>query len=373
MYKTYKIRLFPTEEQERMFIIFSGACRFIWNYTLNYQFDLYKNEKKHLYGLKSLKIISELKKNEDYEWLNKISSYTLQCILKDLEQSFKMFFKSNYRLPKFKKKKNNDFHFPSRPDRLYFKNGCVHLEKIGHIKYKTNYNLSIHNKFYNPRIKYINKKWILFIGVDVEKQDVTLNEYNAGIDVGIKDFAIISCNDNIIRFKNINKAKEIKRLESKLKHIQRNISRKYRTNKSYEKTNNIIKLENNVAEIYYHLQNIRLNYIYKVTNDIIRLLPKNIIVEDLNILGLVKNKHLSKSILDSKWGKFFYILNYKCNFYGINFIKADGFYPSSKTCSHCHAIKKDLKLKDRTYICKKCGLVIDRDENAAINLMNYIQ
>ena len=175
-------------------------------------------------------------------------------------------------------------------------------------------------------------------------------------------------------FKNINKTRRIKNLKSKLKHLQRSVSRKYETNKQgskYIKTNNIIKLEKEIALINKKLADIRNNHIYQSINTILKEKPYRVIMEDLNISGMMKNKHLSKAIQEQCFYKFISTMKYKCEWLGIEFIQADRFYPSSKTCSCCGHIKKDLKLSDRTYICDNCGLEIDRDYNASINLMNY--
>ncbi|RDY22372.1 transposase, partial [Romboutsia maritimum] len=183
-------------------------------------------------------------------------------------------------------------------------------------------------------------------------------------------------------FKNINKTKEVKRLNKKLKRLQRQISRKYDMLKSgttfkkgekLTKTQNIIKLEKQIKLVHKRISDIRLNHIHQTTNTIVKTKPCRVVAEDLNVRGMLKNKHLSKSISEQCFNKFITILEYKCKWSGIEFIKADRFFPSSKMCSCCGTIKKDLKLKDRTYICsnKKCNLVIDRDKNASINLANY--
>ena len=175
-------------------------------------------------------------------------------------------------------------------------------------------------------------------------------------------------------FKNINKTQVIKKLEKKKKRLQRKCSRKYEMNKigdKFVKTNNIIKLEKQIKLIDRKLTNIRENYIYQTINTIIKEKPYRITMEDLNVEGMKKNKHLSKAISNQKFAEFIRIMEYKCEWMNIEFVQADRFYPSSKTCSCCGHIKKDLKLKDRTYICSECGLEIDGDFNASINLMNY--
>lgn len=174
--------------------------------------------------------------------------------------------------------------------------------------------------------------------------------------------------------KNINKTKRVKKLNKRLRRLQRQVSRKYEANKEgnkFIKTNNIIKLEKQIKLLYRKLSNIRNNHIHQATNKIIKMYPFRIVMESLNIGGMMKNKHLSKAIAEQGFYEFIRQIKYKCKFNKIKFIQVDKFYPSSKTCSCCGSIKKDLKLKDRVYRCEKCGLEIDRDKNASINLGNY--
>ena len=159
-----------------------------------------------------------------------------------------------------------------------------------------------------------------------------------------------------------------------MRRLQRRVSKKYQLNKkggSYVKTRNIIKLEKRIGKVYRHLDNIRTDYIHQVTTKTVKAKPSRVVMEDLNISGMMKNRHLSKAIAQQNFYKFIQTMKYKCEKYGIEFIQADRFYPSSKTCSKCGAIKKDLKLSDRTYICSECDCVIDRDYNASINLSRY--
>ena len=178
---------------------------------------------------------------------------------------------------------------------------------------------------------------------------------------------------NGMTFKNVNKNKEVRRVKKSLKRKQRQCSCKYEQNKKgkeYVKTKNIAKLEKQIKLIYRRLSNIRLNYIHQVTTKIVKTKPSRVVMEDLNIKGMMKNKHLSQAVAEQCLYNFKVIIKYKCELYGIEFVEADRYYPSSKTCSSCGSIKKDLKLKDRTYKCS-CGLNINRDYNASINLSRY--
>lgn len=196
-----------------------------------------------------------------------------------------------------------------------------------------------------------------------------------GIDLGVKELAVVAFDEESLVFHNINKSKKMKNLSKKLKHLQRGISRKYEDNRvgqKYKKTNNIMKEEMKLRKMHARIVNIRNNYIHQTTHSLVSLLPKRVVMEDLNVRGLMKNKHLSKAIQEQSFYEFIRQMKYKCEWRGIEFVQADRFYPSSKTCSTCGHVKSDLKLKDRTYICNECGTVIDRDYNAAVNLSRYV-
>ncbi|MGO1044909.1 RNA-guided endonuclease InsQ/TnpB family protein, partial [Clostridioides difficile] len=328
-----------------------------------------------------------LRNNSEFSWLKEVSSEIPQQALKDLGESFKKFFKKESFYPKFKKKGKCEVSFFHLNNKFIVEDNYIKLEKIGYVKMKDEGRLPIGNykkdkiKVLNPRVKFNEKYWYLSLGVEVEeKTDIKLTNESVGVDLGIKDLAIVSNIDE--PFKNINKSKEVKRLNKKLRKLQRQVSRKYdmlKSGKSFQKgeklvkTQNIIKVEKQIKLVYKKLSDIRLNHIHQTTNTIVKTKPCRVVVEDLNVRGLLKNKHLSKAISEQCFNKFITILEYKCKWNKIEFVKADRFYPSSKMCSCCGTIKKDLKLKDRTYVCpnEECNLVIDRDKNASINLANY--
>ena len=227
------------------------------------------------------------------------------------------------------------------------------------------------SKFSNPHVLFNGRCWVLAVGIELPIEEVELTNEVIGIDLGIKDLAI--CSNKMI-FKNINKTRVIKALEKKLRRLQRKVSKKYELNKegrSYIKTSNIIKLEKRIKKLNRKLANIRQDYIHKSTTSIVKTKPCRVVMEDLNVKGMMKNKHLSKVIQQQNLYEFIRQMKYKCEWLGIEFVQVDRFYPSSKTCSCCGNIKRDLKLSERTYICQECGLVIDRDLNASINLANY--
>ena len=375
MKKSLKIRLIPTEEQEILMLKSIGCSRFAYNWALNRCNELYQQGVK--YNMSNIrKEFTQLKKQDEFKWLNEVSNKTMVESMRNLDKAFKRFFKTKKGYPKFKSKRKSKQSFYVRYDNLYFLEEKCNIEKIGKVKYKTNYKIPQGRnviKFSNPYCSYDGKYWYLTFGMEVEENQTTLNkDLSIGIDLGIKDLAIVNILDKPI--KNINKTKRVKRLKKRLKRLQRQLSRKYEANKQgnkFIKTNNIIKLEKQIKLLYRKLSNIRNNHIHQATNKIIKLSPYRVVMEDLNVNGMMKNKYLSKAIAEQGFYEFIRQMKYKCEFNGIQFIQADRYFPSSKTCNCCGNIKKDLKLKDRVYVCDKCGLVMDRDKNASINLGNY--
>ena len=376
MIKGYKVRLLPTKEQEELMFKSIGCSRFAYNWGINRVKEYREQGKK--YSMNDIsKEFTQLKKVKEFEWLNEVSSKVTQESLRNLDKSFKQFFKTKKGYPKFKSKKKSKQSFYVRCDRLYFLDDYCNIEKIGKVKYKTNFKIPIGRneyKFMNPYCVFNGKKWLICFGMDISENQVNFEKnenLKIGIDLGIKDLAI--CSNGMV-FKNINKTKRVERLKSKLKHLQRSVSRKYEQNKQgdkYIKTNNIIKLEKQIALIYKRLADIRDNHMYQSINTILKKRPYKIIMEDLDVKRMMKNKHKAESIAEQRFYKFISTMKYKCEWHGIEFVQANRWFPSSKTCSNCGNIKKDLKLRDRVYICPKCGLIIDRDINASINLMNY--
>ncbi|BAO04894.1 transposase [Clostridium botulinum B str. Osaka05] len=371
MIKAIKIRLFPTKEQEILMLKTIGCSRFVYNWALNRCNELYKQGIK--YNMSDIrKEFTQLKKKNNFKWLNEVSNTTMVESMRNLDRAFKSFFKKIGKYPRFKTKRKSRQSFYVRYDNLYFKENVCNIEKVGKVKFKTNYKIP-NCKYSNPYCNFDGKYWYLSLGFKVEESQTTLNQdLSVGIDLGVKDLAIVNCLDKPI--KNINKSVKVRKLKKRLKRLQRQVSRKYEANKQgnkFIKTNNIIKLEKEIKLIHRRLSNIRLNHIHQATNMIVKLRPYRVVMEDLNISGMMKNKHLAKAIAEQCLYEFIRQMKYKCEFNRIEFIQTDRFYPSSKTCSNCGYVKKDLKLKDRIYVCPECGLEIDRDKNASINLGNY--
>ena len=363
-----KVRLYPSEIQEQKLWKSVGTARFIYNWTLARQEENYKNGGKFISDNELRKEITQLKKTE-LVWLNEVSNNVAKQSVKDACDSYKRFFKGLSDKPRFKSRRKSKKSFYNDNCKLKVKEGkLVNIEKVGWIK--TNEQLPIGVKYSNPRISYDNKYWYLSVGIEQEEVVEELTDISLGVDLGLKDLAI--CSDGRV-YKNINKSHIVRKIEKKLRRLQRQVSRKYENNKKgkeYVKTSNIIKLEKQIQQIHRILANIRNNYLHQTTTSIVKTKPYRVVIEDLNVKGMMKNKHLSDAIRKQGFYEFKRQLEYKCKFRGIELVVVDRFYPSSKTCSQCGEIKKDLKLKDRVYKCS-CGLSIDRDLNASINLSNY--
>ncbi len=384
MIKSYKIRIYPTKGQEELIWKHIGCCRFVYNQMLAQEIESYNQGEKYSGQFGMINKIPELK--EEYPWLKEVSNSSLQLELGDLHSAYQNFFrrvkkKQNPGFPKFKSKKKSKAKYPVIANRMYFEEKHVQIQKLGKVKYKTDYNLPLGkgNKFVNPRIEYVKatNKFMLSFGLEIENQNPELNDYSVGIDLGVKELAVISYDGNSKVYSNINKSKKVRDLERRQKSLQRSISRKYEQNKQgkkFIKTKNIEREEKELLKVYNKLTNIRTNYIHQITSEIIKLHPKRVVMEDLNVSGLMKNKHLAKSIQQQKFGQFIQCMKYKCEFNEIEFIQADRFYPSSKTCSCCGSYHKDIvnSLRVRKWTCPDCGAIHDRDLNAAINLENYL-
>jgi putative transposase len=371
--KSVKIRLSPTKEQEILMFQSVGIARFAYNWGLSKWEKMYKEGLKPSKAKIKKEFNNSIKKMDDFKWLYNVSAQITAQAFADLEDAYMDFFDGLAQRPKFKNKKKSKKSFYVRYDRITFKNNSVHIEKIGKVTYSSNYKIPKLDKYTNPRCHFDGKYWYLTLGFEHGESQASLNQdLSIGIDLGISHLGVVNHLDKPIE--NINKSTEVRRLKKKLKRLQRQVSRKYEMNKKgskFVKTNNIIKLERQIKLVHRRLNNIRTNHIHQATSKMIKLNPYRVVMEDLNVSGMMKNKHLAEKIAEQKFYEFKRQMKYKCQFNKIEFVLADRWYPSSKTCSCCKNIKKDLKLSDRTYTCNECGLVIDRDKNASINLGNY--
>lgn len=364
-----KVRIFPTKEQEHKMWQSVGTARFIYNWTLVRQEENYKIGGKFSSDNDLRKELTILKKTE-LNWLNEVSNNVAKQAVKDGCNAYKTFFKGIADKPKFKSRRKSKPSFYNDTSKLKVKENSVLIEKVGWINIEKN-SIPMNCKYTNPRISFDGRYWYISVGIEKEQPIVKLTGESIGIDVGIKDLAICS---NGMTFKNINKIKKVKKLEKRLRRLQRRVSRKYLKNKEgskFVKTSNIIKIEKQIKLLHRKLANIRSNHSHQATNMIVKTKPSRVVMETLNIKGMMKNRHLSKAIAKQCLYEFKRQMEYKCKYNGIEFIEADKWYPSSKTCSECGHIKVKLSLSERTYICEECGCVIDRDYNASINLSKY--
>ena len=389
MIKTFKVQFKLNNKQKTKLFECAGVSRWAYNYALGRIKEYYEETGKFLSGGKIRKEITQLKKSDEYSWLKLYSNNIPKQAVKDACDAYRKFFKGQSKFPKFKSKRKSKPSFYQDNLKLKITETHVKLEKLTTNRKKNRQTLNWirfaekeripigeNIKYSNPRVTFDGLNWWISVGVEVG--DLTLDKENTepiGIDVGVKDLAIISTG---AVYKNINKTSKVRKLRKRLRRLQRKASRQYEKLKkkggeNRSKSKNLYKLENLIRKTYKRLKNIRTNYIHQITSSLVKAKPDYIVIEDLNISGMMKNKHLSKAIQEQNLYEFERQLEYKCKWYGVELIIADRFYPSSKTCSKCGSIKKDLKLSDRVYKCKHCGLEIDRNLNASINLKQYQQ
>jgi putative transposase len=315
-----------------------------------------------------------LSEKEEYMWIKLAGSKARKKAIKNAEAAYKKFFEGSSGFPKFKKKRNQDVkaYFPkNNPTDLVVERHRIKIPTFGFVRLKEKSYIPQGVKVWSCTVSQKADRY--YVSVLVEIPPKLIKQHNerigTGVDLGVKDFAAAS-NGKI--YKNINKSRKVRRLKRQLKHHQRHLSRKYKHRKKSKRkekaTKNIRKQLIKVQKLHQKLTNIRHNYISNVVISLVKAKPEYITIENLNVKGMMKNKHLARSIAEQNFHKFKSILTSKCKDYNIELRMVDRWYPSSKMCHLCGNIKKDLKLSDRKYICKKCGLEIDRDLNAAINL-----
>lgn len=381
MVKSIKVMLLPNNVQQTKMFQYAGTARFAYNWVLAKEKENYEKGGKFISNFELRKEFTRLRNSDEYVWLQKVSNNVTKQAIKDACTAYENFFKGLKKYPRFKSKKKSMPKFYQGNDKIKFTDTHVKFEgfasskkankqKLNWVRLAEHGRIPTDAKYMNPRISFDGLNWWISICVDVPEYKENLNDDGVGIDLGIKDLAI--CSDTN-KYKNINKSSKVKKLEKRKRRLQRSVSRKYLKNKkggSYCKTKNIIKNEKLLLVVNHRLTNIRKNYLHQTTSEIVNRKPRFICIEDLNVSGMMKNRHLAKAIQKQGFFKFRKQLEYKCNDNGIQLIVADRFYPSSKLCSCCGRIKKDLKLSDRTYRCE-CGNVIDRDFQASLNLKAY--
>ena len=360
MVKSHRIKLYPSVSQEKLLRQSCGVARFTFNWALNKWKEDYKNGiKQSAYSL--IKHLNSIKKIE-FPWMQETGKTCSQYAIHNVEAAFKKMWKEKSGYPKFKKKGLRD-SFVAVENKQQFKQNDfkIHIPRIGKIKCAEN--LRFEGKVNNVVVKRIANMWFAIVNIEIENKTIDIptvneNQVTVGIDMGIKSMMVLS--DGTI-FEN---PKALKSNLKSLKRLQRRLSKKIKG------SNNLKKQQIKVARKHYKISNIRNNAINKATSFIVNNYDK-IIIEDLNVSGMIKNRKLSQSISDVSFGEVARQLAYKSMWYGKEIVKVDRFYASSKICSNCNNKKEILKLSEREYKCFNCGLEIDRDLNAAINLANY--
>ena len=381
MIKSVKVRLNPNNKQKTKLFQYANTARFAYNWAITRERENYKQGNKFISDNDLRKEFTQLKKTDKYKWLNDVSNNVTKQAIKDACNTYKRFFKGQCKYPKFKSKKFTTPSFYQDNVKINFSDTHVKVEgfssskkqnkqKLNHIKLCEKGRIPTDCKYINPRFTYDGLFWYVSVGVEYEDATTSSQTDGIGIDLGVKDLAI--CSDKNT-YKNINKTQKVRKLEKRKRRLQRSISRRYDKNKKgkvYLKTSNIIKREKELLKVTKRLTNIRHNYTHQTTSEIVKTKPSYIVLEDLNVKGMMKNRHLSKAVQQQNLREFRRQIEYKSEWNNIPVIIADKWFPSSKLCSCCGNIKKDLKLSDRIYKCE-CGNVIDRDYQASLNLKKY--
>ena len=378
MLKSFKTEINPSKEQIVKINKTIGICRYIYNFYLAYNKELYDKGEKFMSGKSfSVWLNNEyLQKNPDKLWIKEVSSKSVKKSIEDGCMAFTKFFKHQSGYPNYKKKDKSDvkmYFVKNNPKDCACERHRINIPTLGWIKLKEKGYIPTTKDGWKIKSGTVSKKaGRYYVSVLVELPDnniINNSDEGIGIDLGIKEFAIVS---NGKTYKNINKSARLKKIEKQLIREQRCLSRKYENLKKGESTQkNIQKQKLKVQKLHHKINNIRTDYINKTIAEIVKTKPSYITIEDLNVSGMMKNKHLSKAVASQKFYEFRTKLKTKCDENGIELRVVDRFYPSSKICHCCGSIRKDLKLSDRIYKCR-CGYVEDRDFNASLNLRDAI-
>jgi len=401
--KTLKVRLYPTQEQEKLFHSFVGCSKFVYNYVLRKQKENYEQGNKFINYFDFKKQFTQAKR--EHSFLLECSNQTLDGAMRDAFKSFENFFdKSRKKLsgyPKFRSRYAKKFYvrydkfkaginLDPLSDKLTISRALknkttdfdiskrVYLERIGWVKVAEPERFIGITNFKNPRVKFDGKHWYITVAVESEPKHILLTEEVIGIDLGVKELAIDSDGRH---YANINKSTKMKKLDKQKKRLQRQSSRKYQAQRmsgttiakgeKFSKSKNQKKLEAKIATLSRRQANMRHTHMCQVVSDLVKTRPRAIVMENLNVTGMLRNAKLARSIQEQTFGAMLKQAEWKFSQLGIEFIQADRFYPSSKRCNVCGYVHKELKLSDRVFICTCCGHTKDRDENAADNLREY--
>ena len=368
---SYKTEIHPTSSQIDKINKTLGICRFLYNNYISENIKAYKNNKSFITGYDFDKYVNHIL-IPNHLWIKDAYSKARKKAIMNAEMAFKRFFKNKAKFPKFKKKNkcHNSFYFvkDNKTD-CVIQRHRIKIPSLGFVRLKEKGYIPVDKIIKSGCISKQANKYFVSVIIDIDtSQPISTYNNGIGIDLGLKEFAVLSTGKT---YKNINKSRVIKNIEKRLKREQKRLSKKYENKKKGVATlnKNIYKKISRIQKLYYRLSCIRTDYINKIVNEVVKTKPQFITIENLNITGMMKNRHLSKAIANQKFYEFRTKLIYKAKEKNIEIRLADTFYPSSKLCSCCNNIKHDLKLKDRIYKCNYCGLEIDRDYNASLNLM----
>jgi len=373
--------LVPNNKQNTLMFQNAGTARWAYNWALGREKENYASGGKFISDKDLRKELTQLKKTNEFGWLNSVSNNVPKQAVKDACIAYQRFFKGQAKFPQFKTRKKSPPKFYQDSIKIQFTSTHVKFEGLAKSKKENKQQLNWvrlveHNripfgkdvKYINPRISHDGLNWFVSVGIEYPNSTETPLNQGIGIDLGIKDLAI--CSDGKT-YGNINKTKKMRRLEKQKKRLQRQVSRKYEDNRDglkYMKTKNIIKLELKIKSVQHKLNGVRDNYLQQTTTEIVKNKPSYVSLEDLNIQGMMKNKHLSKAIQQQSLYEFGRQIKYKSTWNHTEVRIVDRWYPSSKTCHECGNINNLLTLNDREWICTECGSILDRDLNASLNL-----
>jgi len=379
MIKGFRVQILPNEHQQKEIIKFCNAARYAYNWAIATEEENYNNGGKFVSGYDLTKLFTQFKKQEGNKWLKEISGRALKVAILNATVAYERFFKNISDKPKFKSKKRSKMKCATHEGTIIITSDKVRLEKLGWIKLAQRNRIPFGDniKYFNPKIEYDGIDFWLSVSVEIinnQDNDKTKTETIIGIDLGIKTLA--TCSNGII-----NQKPDIAKIKKKFKRLQRRASKYYQKmiEKSkqmkikfvqIQKSKNLLKLEKEIKKLHTKIKNILDTNIHTFTTSLIKLNPEAIVIENLNISGMMKNKHLARSIAEAKFYEIRRQLEYKCQWSNIKLIIADRWFPSSKLCSECGHKKDKLSLSERVYICEECGSIIDRDLNASINLKN---
>ncbi len=361
MIKAYKYKLNPTKAQAEFFERSFSCARYIYNWGLDLRIKAYQNEKQRLSYVDLAKMLTLHKKDEGFEWLSEVTNESLQQSLRCMDSAFTNFFRNKKGFPKFKSKHRNRASYKAiHRVTINFENNRIKLPKIGWVKFYAN--REFEGKIGTATVsKTPTGKYYVSVlvdnGIELPIKAKIKEETAIGIDVGLKDFATLSNGERI------DNPKYLQKNEKRLAVLQRRLSRKTKGSNR----RNRARLQ--VAKMHERITNLRTNFLHQISSKIVSE-NQTIIIEDLNVEGMLKNHCLAKAISSVSWSEFFRQLEYKCEWYGKNLIRIGRFEPSSKMCS-CGVINKDLKLSDRKWTCKECGTTHDRDLLASQNIKRF--